>query len=182
MISIVTKTGDNGTTGLLGGSRVSKASLRPHACGSIDELNAVIGLILAEKKIPKTLYKELTCLQHLLFRVGADIATPMALPRRGLRMRPADTEQLEEWIGKMEITLPPLTAFILPGGSKIGALLHLTRTVCRRAERFIAELQEKEEMNTEVLRFTNRLSDYLFLAARRANSVIGREEIRVEYT
>ncbi|OGJ57154.1 ATP:cob(I)alamin adenosyltransferase [Candidatus Peribacteria bacterium RIFCSPLOWO2_12_FULL_55_15] len=181
-MSIVTKTGDNGTTGLLGGSRVSKASPRIHACGSIDELNATLGPVLVEKNIPQRLREQLTHLQHLLFRVGADIATPIPLSRGTTRVGPKETEQLEEWIKDMEAALPPLTAFILPGGSTVGALLHLARTACRCTERHIVELEEKEEINPELLRFVNRLSDYFFLAARTANSVIGKEEIRVDYT
>lgn len=181
MMSIVTKTGDNGTTGLLGGSRVSKASPRLHACGSIDELNAAIGLVLAEEKLPQNLREQLLHLQHLLFRVGANIATPMALSRGSRRVRPADTGQLEQWIGIMEDSLPPLTSFILPGGSRAGALLHCARTICRRAERSMAELQEKEGINQELLRFVNRLSDYLFLAARRANRATEQEEVEVCY-
>ena len=181
MISIVTKTGDKGTTGILGGSRVSKASLRPRACGSIDELNAMLGLILVEKEIPQTLREQLLRIQHLLFRVGADIATPMTLSRGITRVRPTETEQLEKWIRGMEGALPLLAAFILPGGSRAGALLHLARTLCRRAERSIVELQEKEEINPEILRFINRLSDYLFLAARTANVAVGQEETEVLY-
>lgn len=182
VMSIVTKTGDGGTTGLLGGSRVSKASPRPNACGSIDELNAALGLVLAEEKIPQKLHEQLIHVQHLLFRVGADIATPMTFPRGSLRLHPRDTEQLEEWLGTMEETLLPLTAFILPGGSRAGALLHLARTVCRRAERFVVELQEKEEINPELLCFINRLGDYLFLAARTVNVAAGQAEIGVSYS
>ena len=179
MISIVTKTGDNGTTGLLGGSRVSKASPRLHAYGTIDELNAIFGLVLAEGGLSAPLLSSLHSLQHTLFRLGADLSAPATLPTQ--RMNSADVKTIEEWIADLEQDLPPLQNFIVPGGSRPAALLHIARTVCRRAERWVMAIAEKEEINTWSRIFLNRLSDYLFLAARAINHQRGLPEMAIEY-
>lgn len=180
MMSIVTRTGDKGDTGLFGAQRVSKSSSRMHAIGAVDELNAMFGALLAEHHLPEPLHTQITRIQHLLFSVGADLATPT------LHFKKHITEHhisiIERWIDELEVSLPPLQTFILPGGSPAGATLHLARTVCRRAERWmVACKEEKEAINPQCLIFLNRLSDYLFLAARKVNRITETEETAVQY-
>lgn len=180
MMSIVTRTGDDGTTGLLGGSRVSKSSLRIHSCGAIDELNAVIGLVLAERTLPAAIRFHLDALQHILFRLGTDIVATDTPPTERVHAR--DVRLVDEWIASLECSLPPLQHFIVPGGSRTAALLHCARTVCRRAERWTVALAEKEHVNPQACVFLNRLSDHLFLAARTVNSMKEEQERRIDYT
>lgn len=179
-MSIVTKTGDKGTSGLFGGGRVSKAATRLHAYGTVDELNAVLGLALTEPAMPKDLEEHLHELQRFLFLMGADLATPVESTASVPRVRKADVSTIETWITELEPTLPALTRFILPSGSRLGSLLHLARTVCRRAERWIVGLATEETVNPAVLVFLNRLGDFLFLAAREANRAAGKPEEEVE--
>lgn len=179
-MSIVTRTGDRGLTSLFGGERVSKASARMHACGSVDELNAALGIALTDQHIPERLRSELTQLQHTLFRAGADLG---ARPEKKTeRITPEHVQEIERWIDRMEPALPPQTSFILPGGSPASAELHLARTICRRAERWIVALQECEPISPDLRIFFNRLSDYLFLAARTANAAVGVPDVKVTYT
>ena len=178
-MTIVTKTGDRGQTGLFGGKRLSKAHARIHAYGTVDELNAVLGLTLSEEGIPKTLRRELLCVQRLLFRVGADLATPLDSKATILRMNAENIAEIERWITALEAGLPPLTRFILPSGSRLGSSLHLARTVCRRAERWIVALGETEAINAHVQVYLNRLSDYFFLVARVVNRESGMPEVEV---
>lgn len=178
-MSIVTKTGDKGMTGLFGGSRVSKADARMHAIGTVDELNAALGVIFAEPGISEEMKSSLTTLQNHLFRLGADIASPMNAAK-AMRMETEQTTYLEAMIAGIEPTLPELQWFILPSGTRTGALLHQARAVCRRAERWMVELG-KDETNPEAIVYINRLSDLLFLLARAANRDAGTEETRVEY-
>jgi cob(I)alamin adenosyltransferase len=180
MMKIYTKTGDKGTTGLFGGTRIPKSSVRLHAYGTLDELNACLGVIGAEADVPEDLRTQLTWIQTLLFSIGADLATPLESKANIKRMTEEPALQLEQWIDVMEETLPPLTTFILPSGSRVGALLHEARTVCRRAERWIVELHEKEKITDAIIVITNRLSDYLFVAARYANKKLGKPETQVE--
>ncbi len=175
-MSIVTKTGDDGTTGLYGNTRVSKDHPRMETIGTVDELNALIGCVLAE-----TSSSELTRVQHLLFILGADLATPIDSFQEMVRISKEHIEELEKLIGETEPTLPRLQWFILPGGSKGGALLHHARTVCRRAERTLITLKKTEPVNPHIGIFMNRLSDLLFILARRTNIKDGQEEVRVEY-
>lgn len=170
MMKIYTRTGDRGKTGLFGGSRISKSDLRLHAYGTVDELNAGMGLILAED-LTDARRDEFVCIQRLLFCVGSDLATPMASTSKIERLTGACAKDLERWIDAMDASLPPLTQFILPGGSRTAALLHAARTTCRRAERWIVQLAEREPINPEIIVFMNRLSDYLFTAARFENMV-----------
>jgi len=177
-MKIYTKTGDDGTTGLFGGKRVAKFSLRIEAYGTVDELNAVIGVALTHD-LPAMVGKPLQHISSLLFTVGSDLATPQdAMQKSSV---PVITEEhvdvLEQWIDTYQEHLPALRNFILPGGSKGGAHLHLARTVCRRAERAIVALKQEEEINPIVLRFINRLSDYLFVAARFVNAKEGYDDI-----
>lgn len=178
-MSIVTRTGDDGETGLVGNRRVSKADPRMHAIGSVDELNALLGVVAAQN-LPESLRVQCTRLQHKLFTLGADLAAPDASTQVP-RISAVDVREIDEWIATLEDSLPPLASFILPGGSHAGALLHHARTVCRRAERWVVELGQYETVPREIGVFLNRLSDYLFLAAREANRAAGAGEEIVEY-
>lgn len=175
-MKIYTKTGDNGETSLFGGDRVPKSSERINATGSIDELNAVLG-------VAESFCQNDTCqpiirqLQNDCFRMGADIATLLSHPHKIERIEPQDTAGLEKIIDDIEASLPPLHNFILPGGAQCAAYLHLARTVCRRAERNMSHLQTQEDMNPEILKFLNRLSDLLFVMARVVNKNAGQEDI-----
>ena len=177
--SIVTRTGDKGETGLFGGHRISKASSRLHAYGTVDELNAVIGVVLAEDGLPAEIAEHLLDVQRLLFRVGADLATPEESSASTKRITMDDVHQVEHWIASLEQVLPALQHFILPSGSRMGALLHQARTVCRRAERWVVDLRLEETGHSEAQIFLNRLSDYLFLGAREVNRRNGSEEVEV---
>ncbi|PIR48196.1 ATP:cob(I)alamin adenosyltransferase [Candidatus Peregrinibacteria bacterium CG10_big_fil_rev_8_21_14_0_10_55_24] len=172
-MSITTRTGDDGTTGLYGGKRVSKASKRMEAIGTVDELNAILGVVLTQP-LEQHLTDVLRRVQHLLFAVGADLAAPEGTER----ITTAHVKLLEAQIALLEQELPTLTHFILPGGSSAGALLHQARTVCRRAERAVVALEPIEPVAESLRLFLNRLSDYLFLAARSANAAQGVEEER----
>ncbi|MBU2259133.1 cob(I)yrinic acid a,c-diamide adenosyltransferase [Patescibacteria group bacterium] len=178
-MSITTRTGDGGKSGLLSGERVSKGSHRLEAFGTVDELNSVLGVTLAEEGIPVEVKKNLIQVQKLLFRVGTDLATPLRGTGSAMRLSKEDIYQLEKWIDDLEQTLPQLKHFILPSGSRLGALLHQARTVCRRAERCTVRLTEKKEINDRVQVYLNRLSDYLFLAAREVNTKQGTKEVEV---
>jgi cob(I)alamin adenosyltransferase len=170
-MKIYTKTGDEGTTGLIGGVRVSKGAPRIIAYGEVDELNACLGVIRAET--PHVLLKNaLGEVQHQLFTIGAQLASPHADPKIE-RITAAHIESLERQIDAMQQTLPPLKNFVLPGGSKTAAFLHLARTVCRRAERSMVLLSQmpNEPVDTWVLTYINRLSDYLFVMSRLANQL-----------
>ncbi|NBV50156.1 cob(I)yrinic acid a,c-diamide adenosyltransferase [bacterium] len=170
-MKIYTKAGDDGTTGLFGGTRISKSAPRIMAYGEIDELNACLGVIRAETPhLP--LKNALGEVQNHLFTVGAQLASPNADPKIE-RMTAAHTESLERQIDAMQQTLSPLKNFILPGGSKTAAFLHLARTVCRRAERSMVLLSHMpdETVDAWVLSYINRLSDYLFVMSRVANQL-----------
>lgn len=177
--SVSTKTGDNGTTMLFGGKRVPKSSLRLHAYGTVDELNACLGLILAEESLSKELWSQIIRTQRVLFLVGADLATPLESAAKVERISAHEADEVEKWVHHLEDALPQQTSFILPSGSRLGALFHLARTVCRRAERWVVGLSEVESINIEVQRYLNRLSDYLFVASRMANKQAGVEETAV---
>ena len=180
-MTIVTKTGDKGETGLYGGRRVSKANARIHAYGTVDELNALVGLILTDRMLPVSIQPILQRIQHQLFTVGADLATPLTPPTPTKRIQEKHVRELEEAVIHYESHLPPQTKFLLPGGAKAAAQLHLARTVCRRAERWAAALQGTEGINPQALIYLNRLSDLLFLLARSTNIEAGIEEKEVEY-
>ncbi|HRQ73101.1 MAG TPA: cob(I)yrinic acid a,c-diamide adenosyltransferase [Phycisphaerales bacterium] len=175
---VYTKTGDDGTTGLVGGLRVSKADPRVEAYGTVDEANACIGLavVAADGAGAGDIADLLRSLQHDLFDAGADLATPVE-PGEGqsLRITPAQTERLERAIDSHNAGLPALTSFVLPGGSALAAALHVARTVVRRAERCAVALLAQEPMATsgEVMRYLNRLSDLLFVLGRVANARAG---------
>lgn len=181
-MSIVTKTGDKGETGLFGGQRVSKDDLRIETIGTVDELNATLGCVLADLQNAETLHEWLTKTQNVLFRAGADFATPHENNNAIVpRIEKEQIEEVEGWISILEETpLPPY--FILPGGSKSAAELHLARAICRRAERCAVSLSKRAEIGTDVIKYLNRLSDFLFLASLEANRLANVENIRVSYS
>ena len=170
-MKIYTKTGDRGETGLWGGRRVPKDALRVQAYGTLDECNAALGVARASG-LDAGLDRLLALIQDQLFVVGADLATPdeaANVPRVG----PVDVAFLEQTIDSLEAELPPLKQFILPGGSPGAAHLHLARTICRRAERWVVSLAHQEPVSDHLLIYLNRLSDLLFVLARSANSRAG---------
>jgi cob(I)alamin adenosyltransferase len=176
---IYTRTGDNGTTGLFGGRRLSKSELRVEAYGTVDELNASLGW--AEtllRHLP--LQSELREIQADLLAVGADLGTPPeagpALAARTVRIDLRRAERLEALIDRWDAETAPLTRFILPGGAPGAAALHVCRVVCRRAERCAVRLSEVEPVNPGVIVYLNRLSDFLFVLARWVNAREGVEE------
>jgi cob(I)alamin adenosyltransferase len=168
-MKIYTRTGDTGETSLLGGERVSKASLRVETYGEVDELNASLGVASAEVQHPQiqTALKEI---QHDLFSLGARIAHPDGEPSsQKVELGIQDVEGLEKQIDRFESGLPKLDHFILPGGSKASALLHQARSICRRAERTLVTLAGKDKVPSISLAYLNRLSDLLFVMARLEN-------------
>jgi len=173
MGKIYTRTGDAGETGMLSGGRASKAHARFHAVGTVDELNAVLGVVLAAG-VEKSTTEALQRVQRELFTLGADLATPAETDAAWVqRITDAQVTRLEVDIDAWEAELPPLKQFILPGGSMAGALLHQARTVCRRAERWAVALNAEEALNPVALRYLNRLSDWLFVLARWVNTRAG---------
>ena len=175
-MKIYTRTGDDGTTSLFSGGRVPKHHLRVESYGTVDELNSVIGLARAQQPSAQT-DADLARIQHQLFNLGADLATPLdAASIHVVRVDAASVEWLEQSIDRMMEQLPALRYFILPGGSPAAATLHIARTVCRRAERLVAALMEHELLGEYVLPYLNRLSDYLFTLARWENQQAGLAE------
>jgi cob(I)alamin adenosyltransferase len=170
---IYTKTGDGGETRLASGEPVSKSDPRVEAYGSVDELNAVIGVARLHSGQNDRIDAMLGRIQNELFDLGADLATPHdpAPKWEALRIQDGQVERLETEIDWMNESLKPLDSFILPGGSALSAHLHLARTVCRRAERdLIRGIEAGRDLSPAALRYLNRLSDHLFVAARRANA------------
>lgn len=180
-MKIYTRSGDDGETSLFGGRRVPKSDLRIEAYGCVDELNATIGLaraLLAEAVPSDELDRQLARVQDRLFNVGADLATPHHAASQRTQSHLQRVE--ESWVGELEGAidavegrLEPLNSFILPGGTVGAAVLHVARTVCRRAERRVVTLSEREEINPVVVVYLNRLSDLLFVLARLANREAG---------
>ena len=175
--NLYTLTGDKGTTSLVGGLRISKNDPRLEAYGTIDELNAHIGLLRQMGNDPDD-DALLLFIQNKLFVVGSYLATDTSFTqlRDASRLHPADIERIENRIDTLDATVPPLHAFLLPGGTAAAAQAHVCRTVCRRAERRIFFLAETTELDPEVLQYMNRLSDYLFVLARKLNFIDGVRE------
>ena len=176
---IYTKTGDQGQTGLAGGQRVAKDSLRIECYGTVDELNAFVGMagVSASDAVPE-LAAILRRVQHELFNLGSILATqPQDVHPKQARITSAEIEQLEKEIDRMNADLPKLRSFVLPGGSRLNTELHACRTICRRAERIAVSLAREEEIPPEVIQYLNRLSDALFVWSRWANHVAGIPEV-----
>ncbi|CAN5845233.1 cob(I)yrinic acid a,c-diamide adenosyltransferase [soil metagenome] len=183
-MKIYTRTGDRGETGLFGGGRVSKDHTRVEAYGEVDELNSLLGVVVValEDAGEAEIAGRLRRIQADLFTLGANLATPRA--EEGGRASahvpglPAERiAEMESWIDAAEEELEPLRSFILPGGSQAAALLHLARTVCRRAERRVVTLAHQAQVEEEVIVYLNRLSDLLFTLARLANRRVGMHDI-----
>jgi cob(I)alamin adenosyltransferase len=158
---IYTRTGDKGTTGLGDGSRLEKDAPRVEAFGTVDELNSVLGLLLAEPALSPAVQEGLTAIQHELFDLGGELCTPGAT-----LVKVDHITRLEQRLDALNADLPPLEEFILPGGGRAAATAHLARTVCRRAERRVVTLTREETIREEVIAYLNRLSDLLFVIAR----------------
>ena len=165
---IYTRTGDGGSSGLVDGSRVSKAASRMMAIGDVDEANSAIGVAIAALDAASSLSPKLRMIQNEMFDLGADIATPFGtdFEEHALRIVARQVERLEEEIDAMNADLSPLASFILPGGSAVVASLHLARAIVRRAERAGVALAAEEQVSAAALAYLNRLSDHLFVAAR----------------
>ncbi|MBT2762607.1 cob(I)yrinic acid a,c-diamide adenosyltransferase [Paenibacillus sp. FSL W8-0187] len=179
-MKVYTRTGDAGETSIIGG-RVPKDDPRIEAYGTIDELNSFVGqaVFLAKEADFEELHLQLVRIQHELFDCGSDLA--YARPREDkLKVGAELVDNLEVWLDAFEEKNPPLERFILPGGSALSSLLHVCRTVCRRAERLTVSLQRTTEINPEVRRYLNRLSDYFFVTARAANVHAGIPDVEYE--
>ena len=177
-MKIYTRHGDTGQTTLFDGRRVAKNNLRIDTYGTVDELNSSLGLAIAFCK-DVAINTALARIQHQLFDLGADLATPLdsASQKKVPRVGENESRWLEEQIDLATAELPPLKEFILPGGCATAAQLHIARTVCRRAERLAVTLMEQENLGPGPLMYLNRLSDYLFVAARLANKRAGSDDI-----
>jgi cob(I)alamin adenosyltransferase len=177
MFKIYTKTGDKGTTSLVGGTRVSKASLRIDTYGTVDELNSWIGLLRDQpvNEARRDLLKEI---QDRLFTIGADLASEPAQTKKKIPdLHESDITLLEKEMDKMDTEVPPLRAFVLPGGHQSVSFAHIARTVCRRTERLVIALAAEVEVNTLIIKYLNRLSDYIFMLSRKMTQELGSEEV-----
>jgi len=171
----VTRTGDDGSTGLGDGTRVDKDAPRIEAIGAVDELNSLIGLLLSDT-LPDAITAALTAVQHTLFDIGGELSIP------GRHTLKADeVTALEAVLERQNADLPPLKEFILPGGSRAAATCHLARTVCRRAERRVIHLAQTGDINPATMRYLNRLSDMLFVMARVLNRAAGSPDVLWEH-
>ena len=168
---IYTRTGDDGTTGLGDGTRINKDSLRVEAMGDVDELNAVVGVLLTEP-LSEILQSTLTRVQHDLFDLGGEVCIP-----GHVMVKPERVDALESVLDELNDQLEPLKEFILPGGTRAAAYCHLARTVCRRAERQLIRLNREEAVTPTSLKYLNRLSDLLFVMCRVINKDAGRQDV-----
>jgi cob(I)alamin adenosyltransferase len=182
---VYTRTGDDGATALVGGARVPKTDLRIAAYGDVDELNSVLGMVRAELEGPayakstaaRSLDRTLAFLQQELFDLGSELATPPQAEYEGMiRIGDANVKRLEEFIDALQPDLAPLKSFVLPGGGRAGAVLHLARTVCRRTERTVTALVEARQTSEWTARYLNRLSDLLFVQSRWIAAKSGKAE------
>ena len=172
---IYTRAGDGGETSLGDGSRVPKLDCRIGAFGAVDELNSALGVALAGADLPDVLRAPLARIQNDLFDVGADLSVPFGVTDR-LRIEQAAIDRLEVLCDEFNADLPELKSFVLPGGTEAAARLHVARTTCRRVEREALVADGETGVNPLVLAYLNRLSDFLFIAARAANAAAGRDE------
>jgi cob(I)alamin adenosyltransferase len=161
LTKIYTRSGDSGLTGLANGERVLKSALRIEACGTVDEANCAIGLILSEPELVDSIHATLTKIQHELFDIGGELALPGHSAIRAEHIVWLETE-----LDRLNASLPALRDFVLPGGNRASAACHLARAICRRAERRAWQLAQEAELNPDLLRYLNRLSDLLFVIAR----------------
>lgn len=173
-MKIYTRTGDKGETSLFGGERVPKSHPRIEAYGTVDELNSCLGVVRAAWR-ESPMDEMLATIQAELFDVGAFLASPAG---RFAAVGEESIASLESWIDDMDGGLPPLDSFVLPGGTLPAAQLHVARTVCRRAERLVISMGEESEGMLATVRYLNRLSDALFVAARRANQIAGVDDVK----
>lgn len=176
---IYTRTGDDGTTGLVGGDRIAKDHPRVNAYGDVDELNSLIGWArtLADESKLYVLLEKLEKIQHQLFDIGAILASPAGATHSSLpTINEIKIKQLESWIDDATADLPELRSFVLPGGNQLNCSLHLARAVCRRTERAVLSLSRTEDVPKEILIYLNRLSDLLFAFARFASMQTGARE------
>lgn len=176
--NLYTRTGDNGSTSLVDGSRAGKDSVRIESYGEIDELSSALGLLASQKECPEEIKGEINHIQHLMFEIGGYLATPVAgdsTPR--LEGMEEETAKLEGWIDSLDERTPKLKSFILPGGCEAACRAHMARTICRRAERKIIRLSRESYVDAALISYVNRLSDYLFIAARYLNFLAGVEDI-----
>ncbi len=180
-MKIYTKTGDKGQTSLIGGTRLAKNSVRLEAYGTVDELNSYLGLIRSFPIAPE-LTDQLIVIQNILFSVGGNLATDTSVKevRSGLVVTDEDIAFLERAMDRMDETLPAMTHFILPGGEQASSFAHIARTVCRRAERRVLDVAAQYDVDERVIRYINRLSDYLFVLARKIAFDAGAEELKWE--
>lgn len=179
-MKIYTKTGDSGTTSLLGGARVSKAHIRIEAYGTVDELNSYLGL-LRDQEVNNSRKELLKEIQDRLFTLGAELATE---PGKDKVVKPdlteGDIKLLEDNMDQMDAELPALTNFILPGGHQSVSFAHLARCVCRRTERIVIALNDQEPVDQLVVKYLNRLSDFLFILGRKMAQELSSEEVKWE--
>ncbi len=177
---LYTATGDKGTTSLVGGERVAKTCLRLDTYGTLDEFSAFLGVALSHKECPEELKGQMIEIQNRLFDIGCHLATAPSgdqAPTSIYGLCEDDCHRLEGWIDALDEQTPKVNAFVLPGGCEEAAHLHVARTVCRRAERMLCRLNDEEPICQLVLIYFNRLSDYLFIAARFANFMAGVKEL-----
>lgn len=175
-MKIYTKKGDNGTTGLIGGTRILKSSLRIEAYGTIDELNSYIGLV-RDQDINEHYKKQLIEIQDRLFTIGSSLAAdPEKSTMKIPDLKASDIEVLEKWMDEMEEDLPEMKNFVLPGGHQTVSFCHVARCVCRRGERIIVDLSQHEFVADMIISYVNRLSDYLFVLSRKITLDLGTVE------
>lgn len=177
-LKLYTKTGDKGTTSLLGGKKVSKADLRIDAYGNVDELNSFLGHLKDYESVENRLKQQLYWIQEHLFSIGSILATEPGFSGFDLpKVSDKEVQQLEVWIDKFDQEVTPLKNFILPGGHPAVSFTHMCRTVCRRTERSIISLANSAEVDEVILQFMNRLSDYLFIFARVLSKLLNAPEV-----
>lgn len=176
---LYTRTGDRGTTSLVNGTRIAKDSDRIEAYGTVDELSSALGVVAADPACPDEVSEQVRLIQNELFNVGCYLATAVeqGTEPKCMSIDEAKMVRLEGWIDALDEQTPKINAFVLPGGTPLAAHAHVARTICRRAERRILHLASEEYVDPAVIRYVNRLSDYLFIAARFINFIHGKEEI-----
>lgn len=177
--SVYTRTGDGIETSIIGGERIPKYSLRLEAYGTVDELSSFIGNLVADDSVIDEQRYDLLKVQNMLFNIGGYLATPPSIRKADVPgLNAENITEMEVWIDVMDEQLPKLDNFIIPGGCKASAKANMARTVCRRAERRILQLAAEEEINSLVMAYINRLSDYLFVIGRYLNKFANYEEIK----